>query len=357
MIALTGALAAPTSSAADAATPYVARDPSTWTDRQLAAQLTFSCVQAHDLDRVKTHAAAGVGGIMLLGNRAPRNLRRGLAVAGAAAPRGIRPFIASDEEGGAVQRLRYRIYRLPSAKTMGTWRSSRVRATARRYGTRMRDLGVTMNFAPVADLGIRGYYIESLRRAFSTDPYVVSRKARAFRLGLEDAGVVPVLKHWPGHGQARDTHTGAARVPARNVLERRDMIPFNREFAHGTPIVMVGHLRSAGLTERSLPVSQSPRALRYLRAKTGPRTVIVTDSLSMAAASSSLGISAAAAAVRALRAGADWALVCVGNTAAVVHAIRGAITDGRLPRAQAEKSARRILALKSAAALVQRERR
>lgn len=345
-----------TPSARAAGSSYDVRDPSTWSSRQLAAQLTFSCVAAHDLARARRHAAAGIGGVMLLGNTAPRDLKTRLAGVRSAAPSGVAPFIASDEEGGTVQRLRYRIYRLPSAKTMGTWSSSRVRSTSGAYARRMRDLGVTMSFAPVADLAVRGYYIDSLRRGFSADPDVVDRKVRAWRLGLQDARVVPVIKHWPGHGQARDSHTGPARVPRLEVLERRDLVPFDRELARGAPAVMVGHLQSAGLTERGTPASESRRALTYLRARAGPKTVIITDSLSMSAASASLGISERTAAVRALRAGADWALVCSRNTAAVVDGIRAAIAGGRIPRSQAIASARRILALKEKSALLSRSR-
>ena len=229
-----------------------------------------------------------------------------------------------------------------------------MRATAADYGRRMRALGLTMSFAPVADLAVRGYYIDNLGRAFAADPGVAARKVRAWRTGLQDAGVVPVMKHWPGHGGARDSHTRPARVAGLTELEKRDMVPFDHEFERGVPMVMVGHLQSAGLTERGTPASQSPGAMAYLREKAGPQTVIVTDSLSMAAASSSLGISERTAAVRALRAGADWALVCSSNTAAVVDAIRSAIASGRLPRAQAITSVRRILELKLRAGLLQR---
>src|SRR5674476_624408 len=77
----------------------------------------------------------------------------------------------------------------------------------------------------------------------------------------------------------------------------------------GAPAVMVGHLSAAGLTEGKVPASMSPTALAYLRAKAGPDTVIMTDSLSMGASSTSLHIDPAQAAARALAAGADWALV------------------------------------------------
>jgi beta-N-acetylhexosaminidase len=230
---------------------------------------------------------------------------------------------------------------------MGGWSPARVRRTAHDYALRMRRLGVRMDLAPVADLAVRGRYMDSLDRAFSAGPRQVARRARAWRLGMAEAGVVTVVKHWPGHGHASNSHTGPARVPRLRHLERHDLVPFRRELADGAPVVMVGHLLSAGLTRRGVPTSLSPRALRYLRRSAGPDTVIVTDSLAMAAASSSLGITPARAAVRALRSGADWAMTCDAAPLEAVAAIRRAIDDGTVPRARAVASVRRILRLKA----------
>jgi beta-N-acetylhexosaminidase len=261
----------------------------------------------------------------------------------------VRPFISSDEEGGLVQRLRTAVYRLPSAETMGTWRPARVRRTAEGYATRMRRLGVRMDLAPVADLAIDGGYIDELHRAFARDPDRVARLVRAWRLGMADAGVVAVVKHWPGHGAASgDSHLGPARIPPLDVLENRDLVPFDRELAAGAPVVMVGHLLSAGLTRDGVPTSLSPHALRYLRGTANPRTVVMTDSLAMGAVTTALGISTAQATVRALRAGADWAMPCDASPMRAAAAVRAALDDGRLPRRQAVRSARRILDLKAA---------
>ena len=79
---------------------------------------------------------------------------------------------------------------------------------------------------------------------------------------MRDAGVVTVLKRWPGHGSARNSHTGPASVPPLATLEGRDMRPFNKELSRGARVVMVGHLTSKGLTERGVPASESPKALR-----------------------------------------------------------------------------------------------
>jgi beta-N-acetylhexosaminidase len=347
------ATAAVTSSATTSA--YAGRDPARWGDRRLAAQLVVSCVDLAHLDRARRQAAAGIGGIVLLGSP-PAHLRTRLAGVRAAARTPVLPFVASDEEGGTVQRLRDVIYPLPSARTMGGWSPARVRRTAHAYAVRMRRLGVRMDLAPVADLRVPGAYIASLGRAFSGDPDAVTSRARAWRLGMRDAGVVTVLKHWPGHGSAANSHTGPARVAPLAELEQADLLPFDRELADGAPVVMVGHLSSTGLTRGRTPASESRRALHYLRAHARPGTVVVTDSLAMAAASSSLGISPVRATVRALRAGADWAMACDAGPMRAVTAVQRALASGRLPRAQAVASARRVLALKARWGLAPRSR-
>ena len=334
--------------------PYDVHDPSTWSNAALAAGLTVSCVDVNDVRRARKQAQAGIGGITLIGSHPDRHLRKRLGKARRAAPHNLAPFVMSDEEGGEVQRLRSKIYPLPSAKTMGGWHKHHVRKTAKKYGARMRALGVQMDLAPVADLKVKGAYIASLHRAFSRDPDRVATMARAWRLGMNDSDVATVLKHWPGHGSATNSHTGPASVPPLATLERRDMRPFNTELARGARVVMVGHLTSSGLTDPGLPASESPRALHYLRAKAGPDVVIVTDALNMAAASHSLGLKPARAAVRALRAGADWALVCSAHPIKAVAKIRAAIDSGALPRDQAIASTRRIVALKSSYGLVPR---
>jgi beta-N-acetylhexosaminidase len=317
--------------------------------QRLAAQLTFSGVQMSDPAAMIDVARVGVGGVTLYGRPGPR-LAADLAAARRASA--VAPFVASDEEGGEVQRLSTAIYPLPSAEQMGTWSDARISAVAYDYATRMRHLGVTMDFAPVADLATPGHYIALLHRSFSADPDHVARAVTAWNAGLHRAGVLGVVKHWPGHGAAGNTHTGSASVPSLQILAGRDMRPFAAAFAAGTPAVMVGHLRVPGLTLGREPASESAVALRYLRSVAGPTTLILTDDLSMAAASHSLGITPAAAAVRALQAGADMALVAHGQVRTVIAAIAAAIASGALPRDRAVASARRILAVKQAAGLV-----
>ena len=323
-----------------------AGDPATWSSRQLAAQLVFSCVHSSDLGTAVAHSRAGLGGVVVMGRPKDRAaLAGGLARVRAEASHGIAPLVASDEEGGRVQRLRGLLGPLPSAAEMGRWPDARIEQTARAYGAGMRALGVQLALSPVGDLAVPGGYPAQTGRAFSADPRRTAGAAVAWSRGLSSGGVLSAVKHWPGHGRAGDSHTTAPAVPPLAALEGHDLLPFDAVLRSGASIVMVGHLRSAGLTEPGLPATLSPNALRVLRGRAGPATVLLTDSVSMAASSSALGITPPAAAVRALQAGADWAMTCSDPLGAVA-AVQAALDDRRLPRPAAVASARRILAVK-----------
>jgi beta-N-acetylhexosaminidase len=319
-------------------------DPSRWTDRQLAAQLVLA---GYDMNRVGDATAwvqAGLGGVILFGSP-PADLRGRLTRLRAAGS--VVPLIASDEEGGLVQRLKPLLPALPSAETLGRTRTpSQVRSLAASYGGRMRALGVDVDLAPVTDLSVRGMYLERTDRAFAAAPEAVAAYAGAWQQGMRAARVTPVAKHWPGHGSAANTHDRAATTPPLATLEQRDLRPFAALLQAGVPAVMVGHLNVPGLTEAGTPATLSPRAYRYLRERAGPNRLLVTDSLNMGAIRLGAHLTPAQAAVRALRAGADMVLVDPGGPTPVVDAIQHAITAGSYPRAQALAAVRRVLAVK-----------
>ena len=209
----------------------------------------------------------------------------------------------------------------------------------------MSSLGVTMSLAPVADLRVPGSYLDKLNRSFSSNPRRAGKKAVAWAKGLQSAAVTPVLKHWPGHGHATDTHKRAAQVPSFAQLQKADLRPFDLGFRRGVPAVMVAHVQSAGLTAAGVPASQSPKAIAVLRSQAGPDAVIMTDSLSMAAATSARGLSEPQAVVAALQAGVDWAMVCTTRTDPVIKAVAKAIRTKKLSKAQLQESAGRIRSL------------
>ena len=320
-------------------------DPASWSSSQLAAVLLMTGAKMDDSSVIQHAAAMGIGGVVLFGPSSP-DLAQTLSKARALAPKDNPLLIASDEEGGRVQRLASLIYPLPSAEAMGDWSPARITITARDYALRMRALGVNVALSPDADVAAAGYFIAATERSFSSDPKLVGVDVNAWNDGLEAAGVLGIIKHWPGHGHATDSQVGIAVTPPWSVLQGRDLIPFKAAIAHHADAVMIGHLRVPGLTEGSLPASESPTALRTLRAQAGAAVLIITDDLSMDAASKALGISPAQAAVRALVAGADVAMVCWAPIDGVTSAVTQALNDGQFPRAQAVASARRVLRAK-----------
>lgn len=317
-------------------------DPSSWTNAQLASELVLAGVDMGYLKKARGWAREGIGGIVLFG-KPPRSLGKQLAALRKASPMG-RILVSSDEEGGLVQRLGGLLGRLPSARKIGATKSpAQAGAMAHRYGMAMKRLGVNVSLGPVADVGVPGSYIYADGRAFSTNPKTVGDYVRAWMGGLRSSGVMSVVKHWPGHGSAANTHVGSGRTPSWSAMLGQDEVPFQAAFAAKAPAVMVGHLDVPGLTESGIPATMSAPALSYLRTAAGPDTLIMTDSLSMGAVTTAMHQTSAQAAVRSLIAGADLALVSTADPLAIARAIEAAINDGRLPREAAIARAGRVL--------------
>ena len=260
----------------------------------------------------------------------------------------VPPLVAVDEEGGRVQRLEGLLGAMPSARSQAaSLTPADVEALATAKGQAMKALGVDIDFAPVVDVSgaTSGGVIGD--RAYGADPTSVAAYAGAFAAGLRRAGILPTLKHFPGHGRAvGDSHEELATAPPLAELEQLDLVPYRELLDDGPTAVMVGHLDVAGLTEPGLPASLSPATYALLRDQLGFTGLVVTDELGGMAAVSSR-FSAPEAVVRAIAAGADLALVTgAGQLGAVVDALVAASSDGRLPAARVNEALGRVLATK-----------
>ncbi len=252
--------------------------------------------------------------------------------------------VAVDEEGGTVQRLRYSAGRLPSAEDMAEGTPAQAANEVEAHARRMADMGVTMNFAPVADVG-SGAGLGS--RSFGDDPTTVSEFAVAVGNANAAGGVTPVVKHWPGIGGAGvDPHNSLPTLDPVEELRAVDMAPFRSAFEAGAPAVMVAHAEVPGLTADGEPASLSRAAITdELRNSEGFGGVVMTDSLGMGAIVDDH--TQAEAAELAISAGADIALVSGTDVVNGVHErLVEAITEGRIPAEQVEASVRRVLSLR-----------
>jgi beta-N-acetylhexosaminidase len=171
--------------------------------------------------------------------------------------------------------------------------------------------------------------------------------AEAFAAGLRAGGIVPVIKHFPGHGHSSgDSHNQIVSTPPLQRLEQADLVPFER-LAAKAPAMMIGHLDVPGLTEPGRPASLSPAALTLLRGSLAYQGYIVTDDLSMAAVIDRF--SSTHAAVLAIAAGADGVLITPSDTreqAATVAALRAAVNDGAISMARLNDAIRHVTAIK-----------
>jgi len=259
--------------------------------------------------------------------------------------RGYPAFIGVDQEGGTVVRIRDAATRFPSFMSAGAAHDPKLtRLAARANAREMRGLGFTSVLAPVADL-TRGPADPVIgTRSASGFPRLAAGQVVAAQAGIAEAGVIGVLKHFPGHGAVTvDSHHAlpVLRTPL-SVLRRTALVPFRRGIEAGASAVMIGHL-DVRAVDPHVPASLSRKVVGgLLRGELGFRGVVLTDALSMGAVSRRFG--SAEAAARALNAGVDVVLMPAdarATRAGIIAAVRG----GRLPRARLEAAATRMVAL------------
>ena len=259
--------------------------------------------------------------------------------------------VSVDEEGGRVSRLAGIIGSQPSARQLAqTQTPDQVYAIAQQRGAAMRGLGITIDFAPVADVSDQAADTVIGDRSFGADPAVVTEYAGAYARGLRDGGVMPVFKHFPGHGHASgDSHTGGVVTPDLASLEANDLVPYKTLVTTPGAAVMVGHMQVPGLTGRD-PSSLSPAAYGLLRSGSygapGFGGLVFTDDLSgMGAISQNYGVPAAV--LKALQAGADVALwITTDEVPATLDRLEKAVANGELDMGRVDASVLRVAAAK-----------
>ncbi|MBQ6564225.1 MAG: glycoside hydrolase [Clostridia bacterium] len=256
-------------------------------------------------------------------------------------------LLAIGEEGGNISRLaNHPAFDVPSYPPMETIARTgdpeNAYEAGRTIGAYLREYGLDINYAPVADVNTNPANPIIGSRAFGSDPAVAARFVTRFLDGLHDSHCLGCIKHFPGHGDTdTDTHTGYAetRKTWEELLEC-EMLPFRAGIAAGADLVMTAHIAAPKITGGDVPSTLSHTLLtEKLRGELGFQGVIITDALEMAAISRKY--TSDEAAVLSLEAGADILLMPSDYKAAfdgVVHAVE----SGRIPEARIEESIARI---------------
>lgn len=290
-----------------------------------------------------------------------RGLSAALQAAAGASPVGLPLFVAVDQEGGRVQRLKPErgFTQFPSARQLGQGSTDDTRLRAVAMGRELADVGVNLNFAPVVDVDVNpdSPAIGRLGRAYGRDPRVVAAHAAAFINGMAQAGVVSCLKHFPGHGSARtDSHLGVTDVSATRRPEelwpyRTLLRPAGNAWADGWGgMVMVGHLYDNRLDAAHPATLSRPTIDGLLRRDMGWRGVVITDDLQMGAITERYPLEEVV--FRAVDAGAD--ILLFGNnlrwqpdlTARVHATLTDLVQTGRISEDRIRQSYQRIARLK-----------
>ncbi len=240
-------------------------------------------------------------------------------------------FVLIDQEGGRVQRLKPPYWR--HAPASGEFEplhaadpakaEAMVRLNIQLIGEELKALGIDVDCAPVADVPVPGAHDIIGDRAFSKDPAIAGRLGAAVCEGLWDAGVLPVIKHIPGHGRAMsDSHLELPVVTAGlDDLRASDFVPFKQlSKLPGLMFAMTAHVVYTAIDPRNPATTSAKVISEIIRGEIGFKGVLISDDLGMKALAGPFDARADAARA----AGCDLMLHCDGNLADMEAVARAA---------------------------------
>jgi beta-N-acetylhexosaminidase len=259
-------------------------------------------------------------------------------------------FMSVDQEGGKVSRMPKEYATFPSNGTVG---ASNDAAAAEKMGKllarEVRSAGFNMNFAPVLDINSNPDNPVIGDRSFGNAADQVIQLGIAEMKGIESEGVVPVVKHFPGHGDTSvDSHLDLPIVnKTAGQLADLEWLPFQAAIKEGTDAVMVAHILFPKL-DPDKPASLSRTIIgEQLRDEMGYQGIVITDDLTMGAIMKNYDLTTAA--VDTVNAGSDILLVAHGydNEKRVMDSLLQNVKNGKIQETRIDESVYRILALKA----------
>lgn len=325
----------------------------------LMVKLPGNAVTAEVRDAVATwhigNAWLGRSTVGVAGTRRQTDALQALATADATANVGF--LISANQEGGGIQGLSGPGFdTIPSAVTQGTLSIDDLESRAAVWGGQLADAGVNTNFAPVADVVPAGTEdqnapIGQLRREYGHDPDTVSSHVAAFIAGMQEGGVAPTAKHFPGLGRVvGNTDNTAEVVDSVTTIDDRYLAPFSAAIDGQTPFVMVALATYSKIDPKNIAAFSSTIMRDLLRDDLGFGGVIMSDSLSATAVTF---MTPGLRAIRFLQAGGDLiVLTPISQARAMIRAmVARAGTDAAF-RALVDDAALLVLEAKDDAGLL-----
>lgn len=256
-------------------------------------------------------------------------------------------FLAIDQEGGRVERTENIYPRRLSAKFAYEKGEEFLRDLTDRMADELLNLGLNLNFAPVADINTNPNNPIIGERAFGNVPSDVIRGVDIVAKTYLKKGIISCVKHFPGHGDTnQDSHKTLPEIKlSLEEMERTHLLPFKFASNEGFPMVMVAHLDCHCFGEPGIPTSLSKNAIKYLREEFNFSGVIITDDMNMGGVNY---LSPLEAAKQALKAGVNILLYREANqeTFDLIEALREEIKLDKALEVAVEKSIERVQILK-----------
>jgi len=258
-------------------------------------------------------------------------------------------FLGIDQEGGKVNRLPSEIAKIPTPLTIGSYENE---LFAYEYGTllgkQLTTFGFNLNFAPVLDVNSNPNNPVIGDRSFSNHPEIVAKLGIQAMIGIQDENIIPVIKHFPGHGDTSvDSHLDLPIIrKSLHELEQLELIPFKRAISEGADVVMVAHILLPQLDDQ-FPASMSEKIItELLRNQLGFQGVVITDDLTMQAITKHYSIPEAT--IQSIQAGNDLILIAhdYDKIFASIERLKRAVESGEISEERINRSVMRILRLK-----------
>ena len=258
-------------------------------------------------------------------------------------------LITFDGEWGLAMRLK-ELPSFPKNRVLGCIENdSLIYEYGKEVARQCREIGVHVNFAPVADVDNNPMNPVINTRSFGGSPQNVANKVLAYSRGLEEGGVLSVCKHFPGHGDTNvDSHKALPVLKfSRERMDSIEMYPFRKAVEAGLGGVMVGHLEVPALSKR--PASLSSDIIGILQKEFGFKGLVFTDALEMKGISNNANVCA-----QALIAGNDM-LLAPRNLKRELDGVLNAVKVGQLTEEQITEKCRKVLTFKYALGLCQKQ--
>ena len=261
---------------------------------------------------------------------------------------GIIPFIAIDQEGGLVTRIKDKNTYYPGSMTLASTNISNAEIIGHMMGKDLLSLGINMNLAPVLDVNNNPKNPVIGIRSYSDNPETVSQFGNSLIKGMQEEGLIATCKHFPGHGDVEmDSHLGLPKLNFDiNRIDKIELKPFKDAINIGVKNIMTAHIIFKEIDNEN-PATLSENILKgILRNKLKYNGIITSDCMEMKAISE--GITTPIGAIKGLKAGID--LVCIGHSKdpqiSSINEIKKAVDENYINIDEIDEKVKRILEYK-----------